>query len=271
MIYIKDMEHEIMRYEKDLEKITIELEKLKKSVPEGAQLRAAKHRNTYQYFIRKHGSEKTGTYIKKSERKKAEILAQIEYDEKLKKILKEAIGHLKKMKSSIVENPYVYAKELMSPGKWEIIRSPYITDEEFLKNWIDQEYSGVDYKDGYPEYYTRCGLRVRSKSEVIIADILDEMKVPFLYEKPLKLRHGVVHPDFTLLDLKNRREIYWEHFGMMDDMDYRNNAFLKIRNYEESGFYQHDVLIWTFETEKYPINTREVRNMIKSLKITLGY
>lgn len=54
-------------------------------------------------------------------------------------------------------------------------------------------------------------------------------------------------------------------------MDYRNNAFFKIRKYEESGFYQHDSLIWTIETGKYPINTREVRKMIKSMKSVWGY
>ena len=73
---------------------------------------------------------------------------------------------------------------------------------------------------------------------MIIADILDEFSVPFLYEKPLQLRGGIVHPDFTLLNIRERREIYWEHFGIMDDTDYRNNAFQKLRNYEASGFKQ---------------------------------
>ncbi len=114
-------------------------------------------------------------------------------------------------------------------------------------------------------------MRVRSKSEVIIADILDETGIPFLYEKPLKIKSGVTHPDFTMLDISKRREIYWEHFGMMDDIDYRNNAFLKIKNYEASGLYQHDSMIWTFETSKYPINTKEIRRMIVGLKRTLGY
>ena len=87
MINIRDMGQEIIGYEKSLERISIELEKLKKKVPEGIQLRAAKHRNTYQYFIRKQGPEKTGTYIKKSDRKIVEILAQIEYDEKFEGII----------------------------------------------------------------------------------------------------------------------------------------------------------------------------------------
>lgn len=159
----------------------------------------------------------------------------------------------------------------MSTGKKELIRTHYTSDEIYLNNWKNQEYEVLAFKDNYPEYYTRKGIRVRSKSEVIIADTLDEMEIPFLYEKPLKLNSGIVHPDFTLLNIRERRELYWEHLGMMDDIDYRNNALIKIRNYESSGIYQHDCLILTFETSKYPLNTKEIRRMIIKMKNSLGY
>ena len=107
--------------------------------------------------------------------------------------------------------------------------------------------------------------------EMIIADMLDEVQIPFLYEKPLKLGTWTIHPDFTLLDISNRREIYWEHFGMMDDMDYRNDAFSKMGKYEECGFYQYNRLIWTFETGKQPLNTKVLRRMLIQLAKTLGY
>lgn len=186
-------------------------------------------------------------------------------------LLKDSINNLKKIKAEWIENPFVNAKEKLNIAKKELINMPVVTDEIYIQQWKEQEYKGVSFTDDYPEYYTRQGLRVRSKSEVIIADILDEAGIPFLYEKPLKTKTGVTHPDFTVLDISKRREIYWEHFGMMDDIDYRNNAFLKIKNYEASGFYQHDSMIWTFETSRYPINTKEIRKMIIGLKETLGY
>lgn len=104
---------------------------------------------------------------------------------------------------------------------------------------------------------------------MIIADILDEMSVPFLYEKPLQIGSATVHPDFTLLNIRERREMYWEHFGMMDDMEYRNNAFQKMRKYEST--FRRSSLIWTFETERFPLNTKAVRNMITDMKADLGY
>ncbi|MBQ9200019.1 MAG: hypothetical protein IJ141_07535 [Lachnospiraceae bacterium] len=271
MIGINEIEHEIEYYETYLSKISDELIKMKKLVPEKVILRAVKHRNEYQYFIRKVGSDGNGIYIKKEDLNKAEILVQIEYDEKLILLLKNAIDNLKKLKEEWIENPFIIAKEKLNHAKREIVSIPFVTDEIYIQQWKEQEYKGIRFTDDYPEYYTRQGLRVRSKSEVIIADILDETGIPFLYEKPLKIKSGVTHPDFTMLDISKRREIYWEHFGMMDDIDYRNNAFLKIKNYEASGLYQHDSMIWTFETSKYPINTKEIRRMIVGLKKTLGY
>lgn len=271
MIIIKEIDEKIECYETYLNRISDELTKMKKLVPEKVMLRAVKHRNEYQYFIRKVGSDGNGIYIRKEELNKAKALAQIEYNEKLILLLKDSVINLKKIKEEWIENPFVNAKEKLNLAKRELINMPVVTDETYIQQWKEQEYKGVSFTDDYPEYYTRQGLRVRSKSEVIIADILDETGIPFLYEKPLKTKTGVTHPDFTLLDISKRREIYWEHFGMMDDMDYRNNAFNKIRNYESSGFYQHDSLIWTFETGKNPLNTKEIRKMILELKKSLGY
>lgn len=271
MIIIKEIDRKIECYEKYLNRISDELAKMKKLAPERVMLRAVKHRNGYQYFIRKVGSDGNGLYIKKEELNKAKILAQIEYNEKLILLLKDSINNLKKIKEEWIENPFVNAKEKLNIAKKELINMPVVTDEIYIQQWKEQEYKGVSFTDDYPEYYTRQGLRVRSKSEVIIADILDEAGIPFLYEKPLKTKTGVTHPDFTVLDISKRREIYWEHFGMMDDIDYRNNAFLKIKNYEASGFYQHDSMIWTFETSRYPINTKGIRKMIIGIKETLGY
>lgn len=58
---------------------------------------------------------------------------------------------------------------------------------------------------------------------------------------------------------------------MMDDREYRDDALMKIREYEASGFYQYDSVIWTFESSRNPVNTRDIRNMIKSLRRILGY
>lgn len=253
---------------KNIEK---ELEILRKKVPKGAKLHSTRRKKGYQYFMRTHSSDTNGEYIKVKDRKRAMILAQIEYYEKLLEGLESAVPLISRIGIYCADSVFESAINSLSPGKSELISSSYIPDENYISKWKSMKYTGLNFNPDYPEYYTRQNLRVRSKSEVIIADILDEAGIPFLYEKPLHLKTGTVHPDFTLLNIRTRREVYWEHLGMMDDIDYRNNAFSKLRNYEANGLYPLESIIWTFETGKYPLNTKEMRKMVKKFKNTLGY
>ncbi|MCR5119764.1 MAG: hypothetical protein K6B44_09150 [Lachnospiraceae bacterium] len=271
MIYIKDLERIIESYKEILDKVGREAEVLKKRCQSGGRLYSMRHGNTYQYFIRTKETDTHGEYIKKDKLKFAETLAQIEYDDKLAETLEKTVKTLDRLKKEWPEDPFVSAEKKLGAGKMELVKKVCITDEEYIRAWLDADYEMMGFRETEKDFYTRKGLRVRSKSELIIADMLDEEEIPFRYEKPLKLKAGTVHPDFTLLNIKERKEVYWEHFGMMDDIEYRNNAFIKIREYEDSGMYQYDSMIWTFETSKYPLNTKSLRGMIRSLRKELGY
>lgn len=63
------------------------------------------------------------------------------------------------------------------------------------------------------------GDMVRSKSEVIVANLLHERGIPFMYEKPLVAKDGTMYlPDFTVTF--RGEEYYWEHVGMLSDQAY---------------------------------------------------
>jgi hypothetical protein len=110
---------------------------------------------------------------------------------------------------------------------------------------------------------TDRGERVRSKSELIIANLLSKEGIPYKYECPLRLKgFGTVHPDFTALRRKARKEIYWEHLGMMDDPEYAEKAVRKISAYGANGFFPGDRLILTAETKSTPLNVRLIRDLI---------
>lgn len=266
----QDLKVELQRYDVIKKNSIEELNALKKKAPKDVMLIGTRHGNTYQYYLRPGNSSPMGTYIKKKDIEIARIMAKIEYNENLLEEIDRKKLDIQHMLNMSNENVYVTALNRMTEAKRNLISIPFVSDEEYMLNWLHQDFEKMGFKENMPEYYTRKGLRVRSKTEVIIADILDEMAVPFIYERPLRLNADVVHPDFTLLNMKNKKELYWEHFGMMDDIEYRNNAFLKIRKYEDAGLFQHDSLIWTFETSKYQINTKQLRKMIAGLKETLG-
>ena len=260
----KMLEEEILLLSSIKENIEKEQTKLVKKIPEGGLLRAAKHRSSVQYYYRKNGNDKCGKYIKKKNRTFAECLAQMEYDKALLKVIDDEIAALTKLQETSFDNPFSLAIEKINPLKRELILQEYLSDEDYINKWVTQDYYRMDFKEDALEFYTKKGLRVRSKSEIIIAEMLDRYDIPYLYEKPLCFDSGkVVHPDFTLLNVKERKEIIWEHFGMMDDADYRNKAFAKIREYETNGFYQGLNFICTMETGRFPINTKSLDNMVQ--------
>ena len=81
-------------------------------------------------------------------------------------------------------------------------------------------YLGIDRYSRDRIHQTLSGDMVRSKSEVIIANILYQSGIPFTYEKPLRAPDGTRHdPDFTIE--WNGRTYYWEHLGLLDKEDYR--------------------------------------------------
>jgi hypothetical protein len=68
---------------------------------------------------------------------------------------------------------------------------------------------------------TSRGEAVRSKSEVIIANLLHAKKIDYHYEHPLELGGVVKYPDFTIEDDAAGITYYWEHSGMLHDAAYR--------------------------------------------------
>ena len=103
---------------------------------------------------------------------------------------------------------------------------------------------------------------MRSKSEVIIADTLTSMGVPYRYECGLMLEDGrMIFPDFTILRMSDRKILYLEHLGMMDDMQYSLSAVDRINLYEKNGYFPGDKLFLTFESSRRPIDRRILKEM----------
>ena len=71
-------------------------------------------------------------------------------------------------------------------------------------------------------HQTLADFMVRSKSEVIISNMLHERGIPFKYEVPLFASDGTFYlPDFTIT--WRGEEWYWEHLGLMEQEKYRNH------------------------------------------------
>jgi hypothetical protein len=86
------------------------------------------------------------------------------------------------------------------------------------------------------------GDMVRSKSELVIANLLHERDIPFSYETLLRAPDGTMYlPDFTIT--WQGETWFWEHWGMMS-AKYHDHRQRKIAWYERNFPGQ---LIETFE------------------------
>lgn len=82
-------------------------------------------------------------------------------------------------------------------------------------------------------YTTEKGDLVRSKSEVIIANLLFSHSVKYLYEKELYYcNEKYIRPDFTIITSKGKT-FYWEHLGMLGNEEYDCTWLFKKRIYDE--------------------------------------
>ncbi len=133
-----------------------------------------------------------------------------------------------------------------------------------LSAWQQEKYDKNPYNPEGLKCRSQSGILVRSKSEAIILGQLESYDIPFRYEAHLELAGSSFYPDFTILNPKGNRIIYWEHFGMMDNPTYFASMEKKIRIYKECGIVQWINLIVTFETKETPLDGRTVNDIIKA-------
>ena len=154
----------------------------------------------------------------------------------------------------------------MNSYRKKLVEQAIISDEEFVKQWQETKYVKKEFEDDLQEIITEKGEYVRSKSEKIIADKLYMLGIPYRYECPILLDGNIkIYPDFTILKMPERKEVYLEHFGMLDDPNYVNNTIFKLNTYERNGIYLGVNLFVTYETSKKPLNVRALDEMIRKL------
>ena len=222
------------------------------------RLRINRNGNVNQYYYCNKENGNRGKYIPRNQMKFVYTLAQSDYykmaleEIQTQKILLEQMiqGYHPHGIMEIYENYHPHRKLLVDP----II----VPDEQYVRQWQSEEYkrNGFDINND-SSIYTNKGERVRSKTEKIIADRLKDLNIPYKYEKPLYLQNPGkwIYPDFNVLNVRLRKEYYFEHFGKMLDEEYCKRNLRKIENYERNGYFLGDKLIATFEAKDMQIDT----------------
>ena len=118
-----------------------------------------------------------------------------------------------------------------------------------------------------PEYAPELGgIKFRSKSELNIAQLLTELGYEFVYETEFEIMDGVnEYPDFTIWVPEIGRSFILEHFGLLDKKDYKSDAGWKINHYIEIGVLPGRDIVFTYESDKLPLDIDLVKEQINAL------
>lgn len=229
--------------------------------PEG-RISVKRHGKKSYYYLVADGQE---MYLAKDKSDLIESLLQKKYLEKVLRTAKEEMNVLKRLISAYPETVAEDIYGNLSDARRKYVKPIIPTNEEYARRWESRCYKKKPISDDVPVYKTLKGDLVRSKSEMIIADRLFLNNIPYKYECPLKVGNEIIHPDFTIMRIRDRKILYLEHCGKMDDPDYAEEMVVRHNNYGNEGIILGDKLFYTFESSKTPLDVRVLDQMIDVL------
>jgi len=150
---------------------------------------------------------------------------------------------------------------------WETVGNlEMLTDDmiryrcEEHREWATREYT----RNPYPFrtlHLTDFGLRVRSRGEIIIAEVAHTLGIPFRYDQLITLEDGsAISPDFSFED-KYFEEFYIEYCGMMDDPGYVRSHLIKRTRYERNGINEWNNIRYIYSKDD-SLNAAEIKHIL---------
>lgn len=270
---MKRLQKEVQKEIKTLEETLKFIDEFKQKAPQGCLKIQNKDRHTYFYqqYMNEGEERWDRRYIKKENISLACDLAQKHYYGVVEPIIKNNLDVLKQfIKNYRPETVWKVYDDLCQERK-KLVEPLFNHREKILKHWKEEVYRK---NDSFPEHLifeTDQGDMVRSKSEVIIANILYRHKGELLYkyERPLEVMvdgyKQVIYPDFTVLNIHTGKVTYWEHAGRMDDPGYANNFVKKINTYIQNNILPGKDVLFTYESQTIPLNMGVVKKMVNFL------
>ena len=192
-------------------------------------LRVSKSNGVFQYYTFKNGKR---TYIPKKQKQLAQAIAQKDYNKKMEMLIKKNIHALKLFTKHYSPQKSENYFQRLPPARKILIKPFFLDKETYAKQWQAQKYEpNRDSPTG--NFFTTKDEHVRSKSEVIIANLLNTKGIPYHYETPVKIN--------TSLTLK---------------------LVKRLAIYAQKNIFPGKNLILTMETQEQPLNIKDVEKVI---------
>lgn len=245
---------------KRLDKRISHLDEQLKKLPEGTlySSRDGKKFKWYQH------TETADIHLGKKRRRLAELMAKKKY----LSLLKEDLEHERRAINFYIRHhkPRPWKAERLTTEKpqfQELLNPIFRIKSQEFQEWENAVYDTNPHNRAQLIHDTPTHIKVRSKSEALIAMVLYNQKIPWRYECALPLGAITYFPDFTILHPKTGDIFYWEHWGMLDNASYSQHAFQKMQVYANHGIYPTINLISTYETKDHPLTLDTIEKVVK--------
>jgi hypothetical protein len=115
------------------------------------------------------------------------------------------------------------------------------------------------------------GTMLRSKSELVIANMLADLEIPYEYERPLRGEAvaGTIRPDFSF-ETPAGDVIVWEHLGMLGAQSYRDAWNWKLSWYRENGYEEGRNLFTTRDRENGGLHSDDIIDVVEKIADVIG-
>ena len=175
-------------------------------------------------------------------------------------------GSFQKLFYKIRNCPRMPAEFFQNDSAYRQLILPYLANKYAnLLDWYNGPFKqNKEHPEGL-QFPVKLGYKVRSKSEVLIADRLYEEGILFHYEELRPEFGDNVSPDCYIPIMPSERYV-WEHFGAMDKENYFNRNRGKILDYLDHRWLPGINMITTYETKKQPLSEEMVDHKISWLK-----
>ena len=265
--FIEIVKKEVPQLENAIKKVDLFLN----HAPEGCLKWQNKNGKTYYYHQFMKDNKWVRRYIKKGELSLAKTLAQKQYYTSIRPILEKMLDEIKRFAKKCPLNELEEIYDNLSVERKNLVMPLQASAKEKVKHWETEVY---EKNLMYPEnlrFETEKGDMVRSKSEVIIANILyrNRKNILYKYERPLEViengRQKTIYPDFTILNKHTGEITYWEHAGRMDDPYYANDFVKKMNTYIANDLLPGRDVVVSFESQSTPLDIKVVKRLVKQI------
>lgn len=245
------------------EKVNLELS----TCPEGRLIQTMRGKNMN--YLQATGS---GSTLKRhgitGNTKTIQGLARKKYLEEEQKLLETDILGLTRLLNTYVDPSAEHILSRLPTRYRQLPESMFFppSEQTIVNDWASEPYEQNTRNLHEKIHITGRGLRVRSKSELIIADKLDQYHIIYRYDSLIYFENHVFSPDFIFMT-KNGL-MYWEHCGKMSEPGYRSSNEWRLSNYKRMGIVPWKNLIITYDMEDGGLNLGIIESEIRNKLLT---